>query len=159
MKGSKVSRYLGLGLALGLGLINACSLLSPDASFAPTHPEKLGPGRPMCSSCHESETFAGARKPYAAFDHTPAFLKNHGLAAGRDAGTCAACHGQSFCADCHSGKTMIPPAVLLGNRPDRNTPHPAVYISQHQIDGKLDPASCYTCHGRVNNERCRACHK
>jgi hypothetical protein len=29
----------------------------------------------------------------------------------------------------------------------------------HRIEGKLDPASCYRCHGRANNERCVACHK
>lgn len=152
------STILAVGL-LVLGFLSACSLLSPDASFAPTHPERLGPGHPMCSSCHETELLAGARKPYSAFDHTPAFLKDHGAAASRDVGTCASCHGQSFCSDCHAGKTMIPPAVLLGNRPDRATPHPASYLSIHQVDGRLDPANCYTCHGRANNQRCATCHR
>jgi hypothetical protein len=151
--------YLTLLLALCLGLLSACSLLAPEASFAPTHPEKLGPGRPLCSDCHESELHSGARKPYASFDHTPAFLKNHGFAAGRDAGTCASCHGQSFCSDCHTGKTMIPPADLLGNRPDREVPHRMGYLSYHQIEGKVDPVRCYTCHGRANNQRCIACHR
>ncbi len=158
MSSWKASPLLVFGLALCLGFLSACSLLSPEASFAPTH-ERLGPGRPMCSSCHESEILAGARKAYSAFDHTQSFLKDHGLASGRDAGTCAACHGQSFCSDCHSGKTMIPPAVLLGNRPDREVPHRAGYLSYHQIDGKVDPVRCYTCHGRANNQQCAACHK
>jgi hypothetical protein len=29
----------------------------------------------------------------------------------------------------------------------------------HRIDGKVDPASCYRCHGRTNNEKCIICHK
>lgn len=146
-------------LGLALGLLGACALLSPEASFAATHPDRLGPGRPMCSTCHGEEALAGARKAYSAFDHTPAFLSGHGKSAGLDAQTCATCHGQSFCADCHSGKTMVPPAVLLGNRPDRDRPHPAAYLSLHSVEGKLDPARCYTCHGRANNQRCGACHR
>jgi hypothetical protein len=27
------------------------------------------------------------------------------------------------------------------------------------IDGKIDPASCYRCHGRTNNEQCVQCHR
>lgn len=156
------ARFLNLRLvllALFLGALTACALLSPDASFAASHPEKLGPGRPLCTSCHGSEVLPGARKPYSAFDHTPTFLKDHGLAAGRDASACAACHGQSFCSDCHGGKTMITPAARMGNRPDRATPHRAGYLSQHQIEGKVDPVRCYTCHGRANNQRCAACHR
>lgn len=150
---------LTLGLAFGLAILNACALLAPEPSFAPTHPDKLGPGRPLCSNCHATEILKGARKPYSSFDHTTAFIKDHRLAAGRDAGTCSACHGQSFCSDCHGGKTMIPPAELLGNRPDREMPHRAGYLTYHQIDGKVDPVRCYTCHGRANNQKCAACHR
>ena len=159
MKAWKARPFLLWTLLLGLGVLTGCSILSQEASFAATHPEKLGPGRPMCTTCHDVEVLPGARKPYSTFDHTPSFLKNHASAVGRDAGTCAVCHGQSFCSDCHGGKTMIPPAVLLGNRPDRDVPHRAGYLSYHQIDGKVDPGRCYTCHGRSNNERCTACHK
>ena len=159
MSARRPSPLAWLVVVLGLGFLSACAMLAPETSFAATHPEKLGPGRPMCSTCHTTDLLNGARKPFGAFDHTPAFVKDHGLLAGRDPGTCATCHGQSFCSDCHGGKTMIPPAVFLGNRPDRATPHPAAYLSIHQIDGKLDPARCYTCHGRANQERCAGCHR
>ena len=150
---------LFLAAALGLGLMVACGALSPSSSFAPTHPQELGPGRPQCTVCHADAVLAGAQKPYAAFDHTVEFVKNHKFMAGQDSNVCAACHAQSFCADCHSGKTMMTPDVKLGNRPDRDMPHRAGYLTVHRFDGKADPGSCFKCHGRADNQKCLLCHK
>jgi len=151
---------LFLAAAFGLGLMVACGAVSPKTSFAPTHPQELGPGRPACSTCHEEGAqIEGAAKPYSAFDHTAAFVKDHRFLAGRDSNVCAACHAQAFCADCHTGKTMLAPAVKLGNRPDRDMPHPANYLALHKFDAKADPTSCYKCHGRANNDKCVLCHK
>jgi hypothetical protein len=38
-------------------------------------------------------------------------------------------------------------------------PHRADFLTMHRIEGKMDPSACYTCHGRANNDKCRACHK
>jgi hypothetical protein len=38
-------------------------------------------------------------------------------------------------------------------------PHRGDYITQHQIDGRINPAPCFRCHGRRNNERCAECHR
>jgi hypothetical protein len=128
-----------MAAVLGLGLMLACGAVSPSASFVPTHPQELGPGRP-------------------AFDHTEAFVKDHRFLAGRDANVCAACHAQAFCADCHSAKAAMTPDVKLGNRPDREMPHRADYLTVHRFDGQADPASCFKCHGRGNNASCITCH-
>jgi hypothetical protein len=149
----------GLGLALGLGVLMACSLVSPETSFARTHPQELGAGRPSCSECHTNDVSKGALKPYASFDHTPAFVKDHRFQANQDSGTCASCHAQSFCADCHGAKVALNPARQFGGRPDRMSPHRGDFLTMHKIEGKMDPSSCYTCHGRANNDKCRACHK
>jgi len=148
-----------LGIVLGLGVLMACSLISPEASFAPTHPEGLGAGKPQCSECHTDEVHKGALKPYATFDHTPTFVKDHRFQANQDANTCGACHAQSFCADCHGGKVPMKPAVKLSESPERMAPHRGDYLTLHKIEGKLDPSSCYRCHGRANNDKCRACHR
>ncbi len=148
-----------LVIALGLGLLMACALLAPETSFAATHPQKLDAGRPVCTQCHESEPLKAAFKPYAVFDHTDAFVKNHRFQAGRDSAICASCHAQSFCSDCHAGKTMMTPSTKLANRPDRAQPHRAGYLTLHRMEGKLDPGSCFKCHGRANNDKCTACHK
>jgi hypothetical protein len=148
-----------LAVTLGLGLMVACGAISPSGSFAPTHPQALEQGRPTCSECHGTDRVKSTQKTFASFDHTQAFVTNHKFAANQDPATCAACHAQSFCTDCHGGKTGMLPSTKLGNRPDRESPHRGDYLTMHRIDGKIDPTGCFKCHGRSNNEKCSACHK
>lgn len=148
-----------LAVALGLGLLTACGVVSPESSFAATHPQELGTGRPVCSECHGDEVMKGSLKPYGAFDHTEAFVKDHRFLAGQDANSCAVCHAPSFCSDCHGGKVVMKPATKLGDRPDRMSPHRGDYMTLHRFEGKADPSSCFQCHGRANNDKCRTCHQ
>jgi hypothetical protein len=67
----------------------------------------------------------------------------------------------------------VPPGLILrrchGNKGDQAsdkrvaaslpTPHRGDYLTQHRVDGRLDPASCFPCHGRKNVGRCATCHK
>lgn len=151
--------FLSLIVAIALGILSACSVLSKAPSAAPVHPQALDAGRPLCSECHGDEAMKDGRRLYAAYDHTVTFVKEHKYAANRDAATCAACHGQAFCSDCHTGKTMIAPSTKLADRPDREMPHRANYLTLHRMDAKTDPTGCYKCHGRANNETCKACHR
>ena len=148
-----------LGILLGLGVLMACGLISPEASFAPTHPQELAAGRPVCSECHSTDVAKGALKPFASFDHTTSFVKDHRFQANQDLNTCASCHAPSFCGDCHGGKVPMKPALRLGDRPDREAPHRGDFMTLHRIEGKLDPSSCFKCHGRANNQKCQACHR
>jgi hypothetical protein len=154
-----LKKFILVAAAVALGFLTACALVSPDASFARTHPQELPIGRPTCSDCHGTEAVKSTRKTFASFDHTPEFVKNHKIPANQDSGTCAACHAQAFCSDCHSIRVPMAPAVKLANRPDREMPHRTGYLTMHRIDGKVDPTGCFKCHGRANNEKCSACHK
>jgi hypothetical protein len=51
------------------------------------------------------------------------------------------------------------PSTKMADRPDRIAPHREGYLVLHRMDGKIDPTSCYKCHGRANNEKCQACHR
>lgn len=150
---------LALAATLAMGLLTACSMLSAEKSFAPSHPEALGKGRPSCSECHTNETMKGGFRTYASFDHTSAFVKDHKAAANQDSGTCASCHAPSFCADCHGGKVAMKPATKLSDRPERMSPHRGNYLVLHKLEGKMDPTGCFKCHGRGNNDKCAACHR
>ncbi|MBI4913493.1 MAG: cytochrome C [Acidobacteria bacterium] len=150
---------LTLLLALVLGTFAACGLLSPQASFARTHPEGLSAGRPLCSECHSNETMKGGFKTFASFDHTPSFVGNHRSQAIQDSASCATCHAPAFCTDCHGGKVAMSPSVKLGDRPDRISPHRGSYLSLHRLEARMDPTGCYKCHGRANNDKCAACHR
>lgn len=149
---------LSFAVALAFGAMTACGVISSEKSFAATHPQELGAGRPQCVACHEGE-LKGAGKSFASFNHTPTFVKEHKVQAGQDGNVCATCHSQSFCADCHSGKSPMSPSTKLGDRPDRMSPHRGNYLVTHRIEGKMDPTSCFKCHGRANNDKCTTCHR
>lgn len=151
--------FQGLALMLGLATFLACSLISPEASYPITHPQELSAGRPQCTECHSTEVAKGALKPFAAFDHSEAFVKDHRYAATADRNTCAVCHAPTFCNDCHAGKAPLKPARMLGDRPDRESPHRGDFLTLHKIEGRLDPSSCFKCHGRANNGKCQICHR
>ena len=154
-----LKKFALLATGLVLAVMVSCALVSTETSFAPTHPQALDAGRPTCSECHGTDRVKSTGKTFADFNHTPTFVKNHKIAANQDSGTCAACHAQAFCSDCHGGKTALLPSTKLANRPDREMPHRTGYLTMHRIDGKVDPTGCFKCHGRANNEKCTACHK
>jgi len=151
--------FPALFLLIGItGFCAGCQILSPEKSMKTTHPEKLSPGRPICSECHDAD-MKGLLKPYQVIDHTPLFVRDHKAAAAREEMVCYVCHAQAFCTDCHTNKREIKPSTKLGDRPDRELVHRGDYMTRHKVEGKIDPVSCYRCHGRSNNGLCQACHK
>ena len=144
------------GLILTLA---ACARMKAIPGLPASHPEALAIGQQVnCAECHEDQQ-KGTLKAYASFSHTPAFVKNHRLYAASDDRLCSICHKSSFCNDCHTNQVEMKPSTKYGYRPDREFQHRGNFITLHKIEGKLDPASCYRCHGRANNERCRTCHR
>jgi len=148
-----------VGLVFVAALHLACGIFSPAPSSSPTHPQGLGAGRPVCVTCHDEGSRGPGAKAFGAFDHTSAFLKQHGGVARQEPGVCASCHNQSSCAECHGGKNLLPPSARNGNRPDRESPHRGNFLVQHRFEGKADPSACFVCHGRANNQTCTACHR
>jgi hypothetical protein len=152
------NQILTLLMLAGLFAISACAQMKALPSLPATHPEQLASGPVSCAECHEDQQ-KGTMKPFAAFNHSRIFVTNHRFYAASDDALCATCHKVSFCTDCHTNKADMKPSVMNGNRPDRMMPHRGDFLTLHKIEGKLDPASCYRCHGRANNERCIACHR
>jgi hypothetical protein len=147
-----------LALAGLFAIFAACAQMKALPNLPDSHPEALGAGPVSCSECHEDQQ-KGTMKALPAFNHTPSFITNHRYYASGDDRLCSTCHKGSFCADCHTNKVQMKPSVKYGNRPDRMMPHRGDFLTLHKIEGKLDPASCYRCHGRANNERCVTCHR
>ena len=141
--------FLIMALPLLLCTLYACANIN---SMVRKHPESIE-GITLCSECH-----SGA---IGAMNHQATdFYKKHGLYSGSTSQACIVCHQESFCSDCHSHKEGIKPSEkLLEYSPERNLPHRGDYLSQHRIDGRVNPVSCAKCHGRQNNERCASCHK
>ena len=119
-------------------------------SVATMHPVEVT-GLPMCSDCHTDSR--------AALNHTSDYITRHKFYARQQSRTCGACHKESFCSDCHAHKEELKPSDKFKDSPERALPHRGDYLNQHKIDGRINPASCFPCHGRQNNERCQLCHK
>lgn len=132
-----------------LTLLFACA---NTKSIARIHPEAVT-GMPNCTECHTDS--------WSALNHQAVdfYLKHGDYAGSFGRQACAACHSESFCSDCHGRKEEIKPSDKYRESPQRVLPHRGDYLSQHRIDGRINPASCVKCHGRQNNERCAICHK
>lgn len=128
-------------------LLYACAHTQSMAARHPT--EVTSPA--ICSQCHTD-----AR---AAMDHTEDFGMRHKFYAQQNSQACGVCHQKSFCSDCHANKEELKPSDKYKDAPERMLPHRGDYLNQHKIDGRINPSSCFPCHGRQNNERCRVCHK
>jgi len=133
---------------LFLSVLYACA---NTKSIAVVHPEKVSE-RPDCSECHTDT--------YGIMNHKALdFYQKHRFYADSSRQTCAACHQEAFCVDCHAHKEEIKPSDKFADSPERSLPHRGDYLTQHKIDGRIDPSGCAKCHGRQNNERCASCHK
>jgi len=113
---------------------------------------------PICTECHTDDTGV-ALKPIAAFNHSADFIGGHRFYASTTSRLCNACHKASFCTDCHAHKDELKPSDKYPGSTERWLPHRGDYLFQHRIDGRLDPTSCYRCHGTQNNAVCKRCHR
>ena len=135
-------------IPLALSVLYACANTN---SIYKTHPAGVT-GMPDCTECHTDN--------WAALNHKAVgFYNKHRFYAEQQKYACFVCHQESFCVDCHAHKEEIKPSDKYKDAPERALPHRGDYLTQHKIDGRIDPASCVKCHGRSNNERCKTCHK
>jgi hypothetical protein len=142
-----------------------CHAEPPEAGAA----EVKAPPMAACTSCHNhQQDFAQARctpchtdlkgfKPQTAFAHEGDWLRTHGALARGSAESCAACHDQTYCAECHSPQTAAGrPSIVFPERVDRSFIHRGDYVSRHMIEAGANPASCRRCHGPAF---CQSCHE
>jgi hypothetical protein len=151
------------------GVKNAClrcHVSQPEQKATEYDPPSMN----ACTSCHNhAQEFAAAKclgchqdlkryeKPVESFKHQGEFLKLHGGLARGGAESCAACHEQTFCADCHSA-TTVPgrPALIYPEDVKRDLIHRGDYQARHMVDVQANPASCRKCHGSAF---CSTCHE
>jgi len=118
------------------------------------HPDE-GEDLRTCTDCHEQS----GDFPYSRFDHGPFFGRQHRFAATGSQPVCQMCHRPSFCSDCHGAGVELKPSIKQHADPRHNTPHRGDYLTRHRIDGRLNPAQCFRCHGSPRTSvSCRPCH-
>ena len=152
----KMKLIVGL-IFFALVAVYACaSKQGPTYVFPSAHPEwQEEKGRPICTDCHEEN----GRIVFSRFNHTVTFTDNHRQLAYQYSQVCSMCHQQRFCDDCHGVWVEQKPSDKDSTSTYRRTPHRGDYLSRHRIDGRLDPTSCFRCHGNPKTaETCAPCH-
>ncbi|MDO3376731.1 cytochrome C [Geoalkalibacter halelectricus] len=151
-------KILTILLAAGLaGLLISC--VAGNGYRPPkTHPPiyELGERRVYCVRCHG---YDNKEMVYERYNHTPYFTDNHRLVTYQNEAVCAMCHEQSFCNSCHATRVELKPSLRNQTENFRRTQHRGDYLSRHRIDGRIDPTSCFRCHGNPKaSQTCRPCH-
>lgn len=116
------------------------------------HRDEYNAGR--CQGCH-LDLSRYPIKPVSMFTHLGNYVKEHPRAARASAATCAQCHEQNFCIDCHGRTVATKVELKFPEQTDRDFVHRNDYLTRHSIEAKADPASCLRCHA-VNT--CESCH-
>ncbi len=139
-------------------LLCACAALKGGYVFPPQHPPEaeLGDRRPLCTDCHEPR---GENVAYERFNHTLYFAENHRQEAYQAEDLCSMCHARGFCNDCHATRVELKPSLKNQTDTFRRYPHRGDYLTRHRIDGRIDPTSCFRCHGNPKAAAtCAPCH-
>ena len=117
------------------------------------HKEQFDQGR--CEVCHDDLSRFPLR-PVSSFSHQGDFLKGHATLATSRTNSCATCHDQRFCTDCHGKTVATRIEVRFPEAVDRLTIHRGDFLARHSIEQKDDPALCMRCHAV---SFCTDCHQ
>lgn len=147
--------WIGLFLLLGLA---ACAALDNGLNLPQRHQSvaDLEQDTQQCTDCHDAR---GEKLAFGSFNHTPTWLQSHRQQAAQQEMVCAMCHQTSFCNDCHATRVELKPSEKNPDETYRQMPHRGDYLTRHRIDGRVDPTSCFRCHGNPKAARtCVPCH-
>ncbi len=134
----------------------ACGALKNESFLPFQHPLVFENMVPICTDCHEDRT---EKVNFKFYNHTSFFAKNHRLEAYQGMHVCSICHQQKHCNDCHGVGIELKPSLKNPIKTFRKTMHRGDYISRHRIDGRIDPTSCFRCHGNPKTAKtCVKCH-
>jgi hypothetical protein len=146
-----------LTLLAVLLLVAACAGLQSSAMLPARHPDagELGTSPKICTECHER----GEELAFERYVHTADFGKSHRPEATQGEAVCAMCHQTSFCNDCHATRVELKPSIKNQAETYRSMPHRGDYLSRHRLEGRVDPTSCFRCHGNPKAaQTCVRCH-
>jgi hypothetical protein len=138
-------------------LVAACTGLQSRSSLPVRHPNaaELTVSPKVCTDCHER----GEDLQYERYVHTAYFGSDHRAPATQNEAVCAMCHQTSFCNDCHATRVELKPSLKNQSETYRSMPHRGDYLSRHRIDGRIDPTTCFRCHGNPKSAKtCANCH-
>ncbi len=110
------------------------------------------PTMTQCQTCHGDFEAVGycqqchaPGEQLAPATHSLDWRQSHGLTAHLQENSCATCHTEKYCLDCHQGDNL-----------DRQI-HGLNFVNNHSLAAKGKADNCYTCH--EEQEFCVSCHR
>jgi len=147
---------VALSVTISMLFLVACASMKKGNVLPLEHPQVFENMAPMCTECHDARS---EDVHYELYNHTSVFAKNHRLPAYRNMQICTICHAQKDCAECHGVRIELKPSQKNQIETFRKMPHRGDYLSRHRIDGRIDPTSCFRCHGNPKTAKtCAKCH-
>jgi hypothetical protein len=137
----------------------AVDVTPPMSSCTACHHHKQAVAEARCSPCHVSLRRYPLKpiEQLAGFSHQGNWIREHRDIAKNGAETCAQCHDQTYCSQCHANATVpFRPEVRWPERVQTDFIHRGDYVSRHQIEAAAQPGSCRKCHGSYF---CDSCHR
>jgi hypothetical protein len=136
----------------------------------PVRGAHAGPTMAACLSCHEHRRDYDDGRcgkchvdltryplgPVTTFSHQGDFVRQHARAARATDQSCATCHQQTFCSDCHSPTVATRVEVKLPERVEQHFIHRNDFLGRHSLEAAGNPTSCRGCHG---SSFCENCHR
>jgi len=150
--------WIAIGSCFLLMGLAACAALDNGLDLPQRHmsAEDLGQGTKQCTDCHDAR---GDKLAFGSFNHTADWLQTHRQRAYQQEQVCSMCHQTSFCNDCHATRVELKPSLRHQDETFRQMPHRGDYLTRHRIDGRVDPTSCFRCHGNPKSaQTCARCH-
>ena len=111
-----------------------------------------------CGDCHNrlEELKPSLKYPESIerhFVHRGDYVTRHVIEARTDRSNCNACHGLTFCSDCHAREGLTRESGSTTN------PHPAGWETAHGRRARRDILHCAGCHEQGDRTNCIGCHR
>ncbi len=119
------------------------------------HEHKVEYDEGRCNGCHV-DLQRKPLEPISRFTHQGNFVREHARPARAATATCAECHEQTFCSDCHANTVSTKIEDKQFERVDRDFIHRNDFLSRHSVEAQADPVTCARCHG---TSFCDSCHR
>lgn len=108
-----------------------------------------------CTRCHTSlAAYSGG--PDLLYRHGDGYVNRHAREARSGTDTCAQCHDQTFCADCHGRTAPRRLSLRFPERVDRGFIHRGDWVGAHPAEASNRRTQCLRCHGPAF---CDSCHE
>ncbi len=132
--------------------VRTASMTPPMSACLTCHQADYDRGK--CELCHRDLSHFDL-KPVSSFSHQGNYVRDHARDARSSVDSCATCHEQTFCSDCHAATVATRIEIKSSERVNADFIHRNDFVSRHAVEARGDATGCRRCHG---SSFCESCH-